>query len=93
MALQRGETTKFRPRGTSMIPLIHSGQLVTVEPLGARVLAVGDIVLCKVDGRQYLHLVRAIGSDGRYQIANNRGGINGWCPRDRVYGVVVKVED
>jgi hypothetical protein len=54
------------------------------------VLAVGDIVLCKVKGAQYLHLVKAVraadGGDARYQIGNNRGGINGWIGRAQIYG-------
>ena len=71
---------------------IESGQLVTVAP-ATHPLAVGSIVLCKVSGSQYLHLVLTVGSDGRYQIGNNKGGINGFCAQDAVYGVVTAVED
>ena len=71
---------------------IESGQLVTVEP-ASRGFTVGDVVLCKVSGNQYLHLVLAVGSDGRYQIGNNKGGVNGWCTAENVYGVVTVVED
>lgn len=39
-----GETVQFRPRGNSMKGKIESGQLVTVEPIGNRQLAKGDIV-------------------------------------------------
>lgn len=56
---------------------IENGQLVTVTPLAQHVLKIGDIVLCKVNGVQYLHLVKAI-SGGRVQIGNNKGRINGW---------------
>ena len=73
-----------------MQPRIESGQLVTVTP--GLVYMVGDIVLCKVDGRQWLHLVTAIGSDGRYQISNNKGHINGWCQQNNVFGVVTQIE-
>ena len=59
--LQEGETVQFRPRGNSMVGKIESGQLCTVEPIDDPVaLAVGDIVLCKVNGRQYIHLIKAI---------------------------------
>lgn len=91
-ALQRGETVRFRPRGGSMQGRIESGQLVTVEP-ASRGFTVGDAVLCRVAGSQYLHLVLAVGSDDRYQIGNNKGGINGWCTAESVYGVVTAVED
>lgn len=43
-----------------MVGKIESGQLCTVEPLGERVPVVGEIVLCRVKGNQYLHLVKAI---------------------------------
>lgn len=56
---------------------IESGQLCTVAPVAADQLEVGDIVLCKGNGAQYLHLIKAIQA-GRFQIGNNRGRINGW---------------
>ena len=90
--LQRGETVSFRPRGNSMVPLIRSGQLCTVAPLGERTLEKGDIVLCRVGGAQYLHRILAVGADGRYQIGNNRGGINGWIGREQIYGRLLRVE-
>jgi hypothetical protein len=89
--LLRGEIVQFRPRGNSMVGKISSGQLCTVEPLGERVLSVDDIVLCRVKGNQFLHLVKAIQGE-RYQIGNNRGGINGWITRRQIYGCLVAVE-
>jgi len=86
-----GETVQFRPRGNSMVGKIASGDLCTVEPLGERALATGDIVLCRVKGNQYLHLVKAIQGE-RFQIGNNRGGINGWIGRAQIYGVLIAVE-
>jgi hypothetical protein len=89
--LARGETVSFRPRGHSMTGKIASGDLCTVAPLGDHVLALGDIVLCRVKGNQYLHLVMAVRAD-RYQIGNNRGGINGWVGRPQIYGRLIAVE-
>jgi hypothetical protein len=89
--LSRGETVQFRPRGSSMVGKVSSGQLCTVTPLGERVLEVGDIVLCRVKGNQFLHLVKAIQGE-RYQIGNNRGGINGWITRRQIFGWLVAVE-
>ena len=71
---------------------IDSGQLVTVEPVKNAVIEVGTIVLCKVNGVQYLHLVKAASGD-RYQIGNNRGRINGWTSRRNIFGVVTKIEN
>jgi hypothetical protein len=89
--LARGETVQFRPRGHSMVGKIASGQLCTVASLGEHELAVDDIVLCRVHGNQYLHLVKAIQGE-RYQIGNNRGGINGWITRRQIFGRLLVVE-
>ena len=90
--LRTGETAIFRPVGHSMHPRIKSGQLCTVEPAAPASLAVGDIVLCVVRGTQYLHFIKAIQSD-RYQIGNNRGGINGWISCNAIFGRVTSVQD
>ena len=70
---------------------IEPGQLCTVQPVDSASLKVGDIVLCKVNGRQYLHLVKAIQAN-RFQIGNNRGRINGWVSRNSIYGKCTRVE-
>jgi hypothetical protein len=88
--LRAGKTVQFRPHGDSMRPLIKSGQLVTCEPL-QQPPKVGDIVLCLVGTKQYVHLVKALGS-GSVQIGNNHGKINGWASLYNVFGIVVKVE-
>ena len=89
--LRAGEVVSFRPRGNSMSPRIESGQLCTVAPVEAEALAVGDIVLCKVKGNEYLHFVKAIQAR-RFQIGNNRGGINGWIGPNAVFGRLINVE-
>src|SRR5688572_22706222 len=90
--LARGETVQFRPRGNSMVGKVSSGQLCTVTPLAEHdELAVDDIVLCRVKGNQYLHLVKAI-QGHRFQIGNNRGGINGWITRRQIFGRLTAVE-
>jgi hypothetical protein len=91
--LKDGETVEFRPRGNSMKGKIESGQLCTVEPIeDYTTLGKGDIVLCKVNGREYLHLIKAI-NGARFQIGNNRGRINGWITANSIFGKCVKVED
>ena len=90
--LRNGEVASFRPRGHSMKGKVDSGQLCTVHPVDVSSLEVGDIVLCKVRGTEYLHLIKAI--DGRrFQIGNNRGGINGWIGSNSIFGKLVRVED
>ena len=89
--LARGETVSFRPRGQSMTGKVESGQLCTVTPIDPATLVGGDIVLCKVRGREYLHLVKAI-QGARYQIGNNRGHTNGWVGAAAIFGRCVRVE-
>ena len=90
--LRSGETVQFRPRGDSMRGKVESGQLCTVQPVaGDRPICVGDVVLCKVGGAEYLHIVKAMQGD-RFQIGNNRGRINGWIGQNGIFGVLIKVE-
>lgn len=89
-----GETVRFRPAGNSMTPRIRSRQLVTVEPVKAAALKVGDVALGRVRGTIRLHLVSAVDhGNRRVQISNNHGHVNGWTSHDRVYGICVAVED
>ncbi len=76
--LKRGERVSFRPRGT-------------FEPADPATIESGDVVLCRVRGAEYLHFVKAIQGD-RFQIGNNRGGINGWIGANGIFGRLVKVE-
>ncbi len=89
--LKNGKTVQFRPRGNSMKGKVESGQLVTVMPINGRELQKGDIVLCKVNGSQYLHLIKAIQGE-RFQIGNNIGRINGWITQNSIYGICTNVE-
>ena len=75
-----------------MVGKISSGQLCTVEPIEDHGrLRPGDIVLCKVNGSQYLHLIKAVRGE-QFQIGNNRGKINGWVSSTQVFGLCVRVE-
>src|ERR1043166_8738250 len=89
--LQNGDPVQLRPRGNSMQGKIESGQLCTVEPVDHTTLKVGDIVLCNVNGKQYLHLVKAI-QGKRFQIGNNRGRINGWVGETSIFGKCTRIE-
>jgi hypothetical protein len=90
-ALRRGETARVRPRGHSMKGKVEDGALVTLEPCDPAALRVGDIVLVRVHGHVYLHLIKAVGV-GRFLIGNNRGGVNGWVGANAIYGVVTAIE-
>jgi hypothetical protein len=89
--LNRGRTVQVRPKGNSMAGRVESGQLCTIEPIDPFDLQVDDIVLCKVNGNEYLHLIKATKGD-RFLIGNNKGGINGWIDYSQIYGKCTRVE-
>lgn len=89
--LRRGEAVEIRPSGNSMTPIICSRQLVRIVPVDATTVERGDVVLAKVAGRHYLHLVSAVQGE-RVQISNNHGHVNGWTGRDRIFGIVDSVD-
>jgi hypothetical protein len=90
--LKDGETVEFRPRGQSMRGKIESGQLCRVETVDPVQIQVDDIVLCKVKGYEYLHLLKAI-QGPRFLIGNNRGGTNGWITGTAIFGRCTSIGD
>ena len=58
--LSRGTTVRFRPSGRSMYPSIREGELITVEPVAARDVKRGDIVLYRSERGLLAH--RVVGS-------------------------------
>lgn len=89
--LKQGQTVQIRPRGHSMTGKVNDGDLVTVTPVSTETLEVGDIVLVRVKGTDYLHLIKAI-NQGRFLIGNNRGRINGWVGHNCVFGKAIRIE-
>lgn len=67
-----------------------SAPLVTIEPCDPVSLSIGDIVLVRVQYRNYLHLVKAIKGD-QYLIGNNRGGNNGWVGGRAIFSRATRV--
>lgn len=83
-------SVSFVAVGNSMTPRIQSGERVTVRRLEPdEPVSKGDVVLARVNGRYYLHLVSAL-NGGRVQISNNKGRVNGWTPRRNVLALYVK---
>lgn len=93
--LQQGLSVQVRPRGHSMTGRISDGDLVTLAPCRAEDLAVGDIVLVRVQGKRFSHVVlHGILSveGGRLLIGSHSGRVDGWVDRGDVYGVVTQKE-
>ena len=89
--LQAGQTVVVQPRGHSMAGRVNHRDLVTIAPYGDAEPEVDDVVLVKVRGREYLHLIKAR-QDARYLIGNNRGGLNGWVGRGAIFGRATRIE-
>jgi translation initiation factor IF-1 len=95
--LEAGESVSIRPTGNSMTPRIMPKDKVTISPIkrAGRLdhpIEEGMVVLAKVNGRHFLHLVSGRTGD-RIQISNNHGHVNGWTHIDKVYGYVSAIED
>ena len=90
--LKNGETCKVVGFGQSMTPILKSGQPVICIPVTENtVLKKKDIVLCKVKGSYYLHMISSIKNGVSYQISNNHGHVNGTISRNSIYGKVVEI--
>ncbi len=87
--LQNGETFVTSERGSSMMPLINSGQKHRITPATWQSVDVDDIVYCRVNGGFLTHLVKAKNDKQGCLIGSNRGTVNGWTKQ--VYGKVIEV--
>jgi SOS-response transcriptional repressor LexA len=88
--LRSGKDATIKPHGNSMRPKVKSGATVVLTPIESSNVEIGDIVLCRVNGKVYLHLVKAKERD-RLLIGNNHGKINGWTKA--VYGKAIKIDN
>lgn len=87
--LEAGRDTIIYPKGHSMSGKIESGQKVILSPVSED-LKKEDIVLVKVKGNIYLHLIHDIQYD-KYLIGNNKNHMNGWVERKDIFGIVTEV--
>lgn len=62
--LLRGEPIEVPAAGSSMLPLIRSGDVVTVVPFGDRAPREGDVVLATIRGHFVLHRIVHIECNG-----------------------------
>ena len=91
--LAAGENVKRRETGNSMVPKIHSREEIEYKPVASPDdVGEGDVVWCKVKGNHFTHLVKAKKLEGdawRFQIGNNKGGVNGWIGFENVFGKAI----
>ncbi|RYG34047.1 phage repressor protein [bacterium] len=91
--LAAGENVTRRETGNSMVPKIRSREEIEYIPLkGPEEIEEGDIVWCKVKGNHFTHLVKAKKREGdvwRFQIGNNKGGVNGWIGFENIFAKAI----
>lgn len=91
-ALRQENVCKITGIGNSMLPILKSKQPVICTPVNENTeLKKRDIVLCKVNGHYYLHLIWSVKPGDRYLIGNNHGHANGVISRNNIYGKVVEI--
>ena len=87
--LLNGETCIVVGYGNSMTPKLMSGEAIIMEPVNTdTVLNKNDIVLVKVNGHYYCHLISAIRGNS-YQISNNHKHVNGWVSKKNIFGRMI----
>lgn len=90
--LGRGISFRFQAQGRSMLPTIHDGQVLHVEPVDGAKLDIGDIVLLKSEGRFKAHrIVRKRGA--RFTTQGDASfGADGEFSSSQILGRVVAKE-
>jgi len=80
---------------TQHIARLQQGESVSFRPRGNSMkgkIDSGQLCTVAPGGAEYLHLVKAI-QGTRFQIGNNRGGLNGWIGPHSIFGKCAKIED
>lgn len=92
--LNKGYSAEITPCGNSMKGKVNSGDTVVLEKISPEKLKVGDVVLVKVKGKVYLHLIKATKNykgKQKFLIGNNKGGFNGWVGPNSIYGIATEI--
>ena len=74
---------------------ISDRDLVTLTPCQVAELAVGDIVLVRIQGKHFAHVVLhgILSVEGRrFLIGIHQGRVDGWVDRGDIYGVATETE-
>lgn len=92
--LAAGQSVRFRARGPSMSPSIRDGESLTVAPVTAREIAVGDVILYRSPRGLTAHRVLAAlpGDQPAWRVSGDApGSEEERVPADHVLGRVESV--
>jgi hypothetical protein len=92
--LESGHTVRFQARGISMTPALRDGDTVTVSPISAHLIRLGDIVAAKspLIGRVVLHRAIKRESGGLVICGDNAGIPDGLVAKSAIMGKVICVQ-
>ncbi len=92
--LGRGVPIRFRAKGSSMVPFIRDGDIVTISPLGALPRHVGDVVAFAHPrtGNLVVHRILAERAEGWLIRGDDCGAPDGMISRTSLLGRVTAVE-
>ena len=90
----KGVPFRFRAGGSSMMPFIRDGDVITVAPLGDVPPRTGDVIAFTWPHEQRLVIHRAVGKrdDAFLTQGDNASGPDGFIPAESVLGRVIRVE-
>ncbi len=93
--LQEGNNIQIKPQGYSMYPVLVPGRdEAIIEPVGARKLRRGDVVLYRRDpevtgGILVLHRIWKCKEAGYYMVGDNQTEIEGPLREEQIKGIMV----
>ncbi len=92
--LAKDKSFRFQAKGTSMYPFIRDGDIIVVSPLNLEEPHLGDVVACLRPNtdRLVVHRILKAQSSRYFLQGDNVPSDDGWLPRDRLLGRVVRVE-
>lgn len=92
--LARGEAIKFKAHGSSMLPFIQDGDVLTVEPFQNSHWSIGQIVFYQSEDQNLIahRIINKVFVDGEWRLSvrgDARNGIAEQISGDQVLGQVV----
>ncbi|HEY0073343.1 MAG TPA: S24/S26 family peptidase [Abditibacteriaceae bacterium] len=90
-----GETIEIKPQGGSMTGRINNGDTVTLSPCNVSELKTDDIVLVRIRGRRFQHIVlhQILQCDGkRFLIGSFQGRVDGWVQANDIFGKAIEIK-
>jgi hypothetical protein len=85
--LSRGDALRLCVHGSSMAPAIRDGEDLVVLPVDRGRIRLGDVVLCRVGTRLFLHRVVLVGRGGVVVWGDGLASPDGHVGWDEVLGV------